>query len=209
MRVSFTTIRSLTLVVGLVAVPLTGCAGQQQSDEGDMSNDNAKGDDDNAADEKDKGDNAQGNFSNGNEQAKGNAADVNNDTSSDTAADATGGDDAPPTDAVATNPANDPAAAPSAAPGPGVTGQTQAAPQAPAAASAQAPLPGGRVRYAKQAGVQVVSSPKGGQVVRTLEQGDHPVTWEENGFLKIADGMYVPVDAMSDKGVPRFGAPGK
>lgn len=70
------------------------------------------------------------------------------------------------------------------------------------AASDKAPIPGGRVRYVREGGVQVMSGP-GGAPVAALEQGDHPVTWEENGWLRISTGMYVPVDAMSDKGVPR------
>jgi hypothetical protein len=78
------------------------------------------------------------------------------------------------------------------------------APMAAAAApqSDVAPIPGGRVRYVPAGGVQVLSAPGGGAVA-TLEQGDHPVTWEENGYLKIGNGMYVPVGSMSDAGVAR------
>ena len=74
----------------------------------------------------------------------------------------------------------------------------------PASASGgnQASVPGGRVRYVKEGGVQVMSAP-GGSPVFTLEQGDHPVTWEENGWLKLTTGMYVPVDALSDRGIGR------
>ncbi len=95
---------------------------------------------------------------------------------------------------------------------PSLAGGVPAAP-APEAAMAPAPAPapaateqsvvqGGRVRYVPEGGVQVVSAP-GGAPVQTLEQGEHPVTWEENGWLKITNGMYVPIDAMSTKGVPR------
>jgi hypothetical protein len=104
----------------------------------------------------------------------------------------------PLADPGATNPAaaappGDPAAATAAAPGP-----------EPAAASAgdTAPIPGGRVRYVPEGGVQVVSAPNGDPVV-TLNQGDHPLTWEESGWLKLANGMYVPSGSLSDKGVPR------
>ncbi len=84
-----------------------------------------------------------------------------------------------------------------------------AAPAAPAepstiatpAASERSPVPGGRVRYVKSS-TQVMNAP-GGSPVFTLETGDHPVTWEENGWLRISTGAYVPVDAMSDKGVAR------
>jgi len=68
--------------------------------------------------------------------------------------------------------------------------------------SDRAPVPGGRVRYVRGGGVQVVNSP-GGAPIFTLETGDHPVTWEENGWLRLSTGMYVPVDAMSDRGVAR------
>ena len=78
---------------------------------------------------------------------------------------------------------------------------------APSAATAAAtgpssPTTGGRVRYVKDGGVQAVSAPNGSPVA-TLEQGEHPITWEENGWLKITTGMYVPADGMSNTGVPR------
>ena len=89
--------------------------------------------------------------------------------------------------------------------------------EAPAAPVASAPAPsdpntspvtGGRVRYAKSGGTQVVDAP-GGSPVATLEQGDHPVTWEENGWFKLGTGLYVSSDALSTNGVPRpnTGAP--
>jgi hypothetical protein len=83
----------------------------------------------------------------------------------------------------------DPAATADAAPAPAPAGDT-------------APIPGGRVRYVPEGGVQVVSAPNGDPVV-TLNQGDHPLTWEESGWLKLANGMYVPSGSLSDKGVPR------
>ena len=76
-----------------------------------------------------------------------------------------------------------------------------AAPPA-AVAGANSPISGGRVRYVKDGGIQAVSAPNGSPVA-TLEQGDHPVTWEENGWLKINSGMYVPTDGMSNSGVAR------
>ena len=69
-------------------------------------------------------------------------------------------------------------------------------------ASDTAPIPGGRVLYVPEGGVQVVSEPNGSPIV-TLNQGDHPLTWEESGWLKLANGMYVPVGSLSEKGVPR------
>lgn len=74
---------------------------------------------------------------------------------------------------------------------------------APAPANPDAaPLPGGRVLYAISGGAQVVNAP-GGSPVATLEQGDHPVTWEENGWHKLANGMYVAKSSLSVPGVPR------
>ena len=84
---------------------------------------------------------------------------------------------------------------------PAVNAPAAAAP-APAANTAMTPRSNGRVRYVKEGGVQVVNAPNGSPVM-TLEQGEHPVTWEENGWLKITDGLYVPVDSMSTKGVAR------
>ena len=76
-------------------------------------------------------------------------------------------------------------------------------PMAPASSpGGLTPRSNGRVRYVKEGGVQLKNAPNGSPVMN-LEQGDHPVTWEENGMLKVADGLYVPVDGMSDKGVGR------
>lgn len=72
----------------------------------------------------------------------------------------------------------------------------------PASTSTKAPIPGGRVRYVPEGGVQVVSEPNGSPIL-TLTQGDHPLTWEEAGWIKIADGMFVQAGALSDSGVPR------
>ena len=83
---------------------------------------------------------------------------------------------------------------------------TVAAPAVPASApptGSTAPIPGGRVRYVPAGGVEIFSSPGGGQVVGTLQQGEHPLTFEENGFLRIAEGWYVPVGVLSDTGVGR------
>jgi hypothetical protein len=75
-------------------------------------------------------------------------------------------------------------------------------PMAPASSGGLTPRSNGRVRYVKEGGVQIKNAPNGSAIMN-LEQGDHPVTWEENGMLKVADGLYVPVDGMSDKGVGR------
>jgi hypothetical protein len=76
-------------------------------------------------------------------------------------------------------------------------GMGQSAPSGPTA-----PIPGGRVRYVPEGGVQVFSAPNGSPVTN-LEQGDHPVTWEDQGWLKITNGAFVPQGSMSDQGVGR------
>ncbi|MBM4250920.1 MAG: hypothetical protein FJ146_03040 [Deltaproteobacteria bacterium] len=75
-------------------------------------------------------------------------------------------------------------------------------PSAATSTSGLTPRPDGRVRYVKQGGIQIMNAPNG-EPVSSLEQGDHPVTWEENGWLKMADGMYLPVDGVSQKGIGR------
>jgi len=91
---------------------------------------------------------------------------------------------------------------------PVVTDDMTAAPMAsgsagyPAASSSSAPIPGGRVRYVMEGGAQVTSGP-GGSIILTLTQGDHPVTWEENGFFKMAEGYYISPESLSERGVGR------
>lgn len=73
---------------------------------------------------------------------------------------------------------------------------------APAVSGNLAPVAGGRVRYVPVGGVQIYNGPNG-QPVGSLGQGEHPITWEEGGWLKITDGMYVPAGSLSDEGVGR------
>lgn len=75
---------------------------------------------------------------------------------------------------------------------------------APVASGGTAPVAGGQVRYVPVGGVQVYSAPNG-SAVTTLEQGEHPVTWEDSGWLRISDGWYVPADSLSNAGVGRDG----
>ena len=109
----------------------------------------------------------------------------------------------PPPEQTPPLPANLPPENPLPPPEPVANVATTAPPPAPVADnSSTAPITGGRVRYAKSAGTQVVDAP-GGSPVTTLEQGDHPVTWEESGWFKLGTGLYVSTDALSDKGIPR------
>lgn len=182
--------RARTALAAFIVLGVWGCSGQQDADDGDILADNNAGSvDDNEANES----NNDGN-NDADETDNESGADINNDTSPEPI------ENAPPVTNAGVNTAG-PSAEPPVEPPPAEPANAQPAP------SDAAPLPGGRVRYAKQAGVPVMSQPGGGSAIRTLNQGDHPVTWEENGFLKLANGMYVPVDAMSDQGIPRASVP--
>ncbi len=182
------TIKLVTLASGLVF--FSGCSGQQQQEENleatdaneeatNQANENLGQDD--AAEG-----NGQENFVDNNE-GQANAGAQGAETNSAT-------EEIDPTldnSGAAATPVNTAATAPATPP-----------PAAVATGGEGSPVPGGRVRYVKEGGVQAVNAP-GGQPVMMIEQGEHPVTWEENGYLRIANGVYVPVDALSDKGVPR------
>jgi cytoskeletal protein RodZ len=187
-------------VVGLgMSGVLVGCSGQQQGQEENLETTQQQGEEmgqNNAPN-----DNIEQGSVPSEADAAATGADINSATTDDAAQlDATlnGGGaantasaDAPTSGATLPNSAS-----------PGGADTAAAAPTAPAAGGPQAPVAGGRVRYVREGGVQVVNAP-GGAPVFTLEQGDHPVTWEENGWLRLNTGMYVPADALSDQGVGR------
>jgi hypothetical protein len=190
MRVKTITHWALGLVLSCAVGGLYGCASGGDDDEnGAQANDNSDLGNDDAHDGNHQEDYTDNDDKGGNKDS----ADVNSSTESlDAQLDKPANNATPPPANNAAPPANATAAA---TPPP-------AAQKAPADGGPQAPVQGGRVRYVKQGGVQAVSAPNG-QPVMTIEQGEHPVTWEENGFLKIANGLYVPVDSLSEKGVPR------
>lgn len=185
----------------LITLVMAGCSEQQEQEDLEISDDQQGNVDDQEANES----NSEGNFEDQeNEQANNEQADqVNNDVENDTQ------ETPEDVDAALENPpANNGANAgltpsePEAVTDPALAnpgGNTPAANPAPAGDTA--PVPGGRVRYVTS-GTAILDKPGGAQVGQ-LTQGDHPVTWEENGWLRITNGMYVPVDAMSDAGVPR------
>lgn len=185
------------LAVSMVALLGWGCSGQQQDEENLEATDDQQANNV-GADDAAEG-NGQENYENNDQAGDNDNAEVNNDTANDAAEGGETADANPTLDGqvpAETPPIQNASAAPAMDP---------AAASAPAAPAEGAPVPGGRVRYVKEGGVQVVSAPGGGQPVMTLEQGEHPVTWEENGYLRISNGLYVPIDSMSDKGVPRPG----
>lgn len=190
--------RGILAVAACVALSTWGCSGQQQSEEELESTDEQEAPN-NAAQENVGEGNGQGNYTDGAEANNGTAED-NADTQNDTAEESPtldGGSsaEAPPLNSAPSNIAADPTA-----------GLPTAAPALPAAPAPEgsAPVPGGRVRYVKEGGAQVMNAPNG-QPVGNLEQGEHPVTWEENGWFRVSNGWYIPKDAMSEKGVPRPG----
>ncbi len=170
----------VTMASGLVVV--TGCSGSQQQEENLETTE-------------------------GNEQAANNAeGNENNNLGQDDAAEGNGQENFVDNDAAGAGAqgadANSATADATLNNAGSVPVNTAAATPAPVAGGEGSPVPGGRVRYVKEGGVQAVNAP-GGQPVMMIEQGEHPVTWEENGYLKIANGVYVPVDSLSDKGISR------
>jgi hypothetical protein len=92
-----------------------------------------------------------------------------------------------------------------------------AAPEAPAAAAAPTPAadtggigpqPNRFVRYVKVTSATVHAEPNETSAsVVTLVKGDHILVSEENGWGKIADGRYIKLSDLSNKGVPRDRTP--
>lgn len=146
------------------------------------------------------------------------AADVNSDTSNDTqiaeeTTDTNQPAQANPTTNVATEVGNASAQVDgsanlgqtASAPSPASTNSTASTPEplsSQEGSSSKTPIPGGKVRYVPEGGVQVVNGPNGSPLF-TLNQGDHPLTWEEGEWLKLADGMFVQAGILSDSGIPR------
>jgi hypothetical protein len=204
----------ILLGAGLVGFVTVGCSSQQQQDEELESTDDEAADQQNVGEDDAAEGNGQDNFVENDEGTNNEAmnnsqgAELNNDTA-DEATEDTGTETVNATldNTGGGNTSNTSMNAPPPEPAPPVNNTAaMAPPPASAGGGAGAPVPGGRVRYIKSSGTQVMSGP-GGSPVRTLDQGDHPVTWEENGWLRIADGMYVPMDAVSDAGVPRTTGP--
>jgi hypothetical protein len=75
----------------------------------------------------------------------------------------------------------------------------QSANEIPSAAFA--PASGGLVKYAI-ANVSIYDGPDG-QIVGSLEQGDHPLVYTEAGWFKMFDGRYVMETGLSATGVGR------
>lgn len=188
--------------IALFAVLGAACSSQQQQqDELQTSQDDEQAVDDQGND----GQN-QENFEDEENQAQNDGEQVNNEVANDTQDDVVEGNlnaqgaqtaEVPvenvPVQEVPANPVPPTG-------GPDVAGGGGAPP--PSAPSDAAPIPGGRVLYVPAGGVQIVNAPNGSPVA-DLQQGDHPLTWEEAGWIKLANGMFVPAGSLSEKGVPR------
>lgn len=197
MKISQKMIRNLGILLTGVALGMTSACSSSQQDEEDLelSGEDSANQQGNLGEDDASEGNGQENYVDGNQYEENNeqGADTNSDTENEFA------DENQSTAYNEMNPTLDNSA--------GNTAMAAPEPMEPAsmaapASSEKSPIPGGRVRYVRQGGVQVVSGP-GGAPVASLEQGDHPVTWEENGWLRLSTGMYVPVDSLSDKGVGR------
>lgn len=64
----------------------------------------------------------------------------------------------------------------------------------------------GQVRYVMGSGTKMYESPQG-QVVKSLEQGDHPLVSEEGEWARTSDGFYVPSSSLSAKPIGRLKIP--
>lgn len=199
-------IKRVTLVVGLIGLPLvlaTGCASQQQEDSGDIISNTENGDAE-AANAENGGEAPNQEAGNNAEAGSGEEGGTPTNESAELPAGEEGG--APTTDAAPAAGVEDlQTAAPAPAPAATAAAPAPAASAPAAPTSEQAPIAGGRVRYVKEGGAKVTTQATGGEIVRTLEQGDHPLTWEEGGAYKLGNAMYVAKDSMSDTGIPRAG----
>lgn len=77
-----------------------------------------------------------------------------------------------------------------------------AAPAAPAT-PAMAPAEGGIVKYVRPGGTQMYQDPQGQNVVKQLEQGDHPLVYENGEWARTSDGYYIPSKGLTSSPVGR------
>lgn len=60
----------------------------------------------------------------------------------------------------------------------------------------------GRVRYVMAGGTKMYEKPQG-QVIKSLEQGDHPLVSEEGEWARTSDGFYIPSGSLTAQPVGR------
>lgn len=77
-----------------------------------------------------------------------------------------------------------------------------AAPVDPVTAAAS-PTDRGIVKYVRSSGLSIVDQPGSTTVSGTLDQGDHPVVWENGEWARLSNGKYVSSKGLSEKGVGR------
>ncbi len=76
----------------------------------------------------------------------------------------------------------------------------------PTAPAPVAPVAGGRVHYVVKGGASAYDKPSG-QVVKTFEQGDHPLVTADGEWAQTADGMYIQRSSITTKPVSRAKSP--
>lgn len=74
------------------------------------------------------------------------------------------------------------------------------------AAVAPAPMTGGRVHYVMKGGASAYDRPSG-QVVKSLEQGDHPLVTAEGEWARTSDGAYIQNSSLTSRPVSRAKSP--
>ena len=194
----------LAFLTTALSLTLTACAGSSDDEDGNLANNSQAANADMGGDDAAEGNGQENYVDAGKDPKDGGGAGINSDTGASPPPDAGANPASPDALAAELPPTNAPPANAQPAPAP----DAKAAAPAPAAAAGgpQAPVQGGRVRYVKAGGAQAVNAPNGSPVM-TLDQGEHPVTWSENGWLKVAEGVYLPAEAMSDRGVTRIKGP--
>lgn len=73
----------------------------------------------------------------------------------------------------------------------------------PAQPSQATYTPGGVVKYVRTGGASLYGQPAMGTILGQLEQGDHPLVFQENDWARTHDGFYIPLSNLSEQGVPR------
>lgn len=88
----------------------------------------------------------------------------------------------------------------------GATDASLAVPEESAAPTQVAPMSGGRVHYVMASGTSGYDRPSG-QVVKTYEQGDHPLVSADGEWVRTSDGAYIQGSALTTKPVSRAKSP--
>jgi hypothetical protein len=83
-----------------------------------------------------------------------------------------------------------------------VVDNAAAEPLEPVATSSVPVDPNGRVKYVMAGGSTMHDQPEG-SIIKDLEQGDHPLVFNEGEWARTSDGFYVPSMTLSQDPIPR------